>query len=83
MKAPFWVRRTNPVGNIFALGLRGQWHIRWNAGYGGYKIHTYKTVNRAKAAADALAKEHPGDTVSVLDYDNHIVETYGYPKETK
>ena len=74
----FSIRRVNAIGNVFWLGLRGNWYIEWQSGIGGYKLQTYKTRKGAVRAAEAAAKAWPSQTVSVLDSDKRVVETFSY-----
>lgn len=81
----FYLRRTNTIGNVFFVGLTGEWHIEWRAGIGGYKVKTYKTLAGAKRAADTIAKAYPSQTVSVMTDEGgtRVVATFGYPARSR
>ncbi len=75
----FTIRRVNAIGNVFHFGLQNQWRIEWQAGVGGYKLRTYKTLTGARATAEWLAEQYPGQTISILDAEGRVLETRTYP----
>lgn len=58
----FYLRRINPVGNVFRLAQNGEWfHEKYS-----YKVRTYKTAKGAHNAADRYALDFPKDRVQVV-----------------
>lgn len=72
----FTIRRCNFVGNLFYLGLKpDDWHLQLSHGNGS-KPRPYKSVGRAMDAAQKASIVFPKDSVSVMDAEGRVVQTF-------
>jgi hypothetical protein len=78
---PFYIRRTNAVGNVWFLRPNGEWAIQWQGGVGGYKLQTWKTPTGARRIAAQLSVSFRGHSISVMtdDPSTRPVETFFMP----
>jgi len=66
MKTSYYLRRISTRGDVFFLGVAGEWRVEWQGSIGRYKMLTFSSLKAAKQEAARLASVYPAQSLSVM-----------------